>query len=69
MAKLKLKAHRGAKKRFKITGTGKILRMKGPRSHLRRKKAPRVRAQFDAMIPVAPEDRKRVRRALPYGEK
>ena len=66
MAKFKLKNHRGAKKRFKITGTGKILRMKGPRSHLRRRKAPRVRAQFDTMIPVSPTDEKRIRRGLPY---
>ena len=66
MAKYKLKNHRGAKKRFKITGTGKILRMKGPRSHLRRRKAPRVRAQFDTMIPIAPADEQRIRRGLPY---
>jgi large subunit ribosomal protein L35 len=66
VAKYKLKNHRGAKKRFKITGTGKILRMKGPRSHLRRRKAPRVRALFDRMVPVSPTDEKRVRRALPY---
>jgi large subunit ribosomal protein L35 len=68
VAKLKLKNHRGAKKRFKITGTGKILRMKGPRSHLRRRKAPRVRRQFDTMIPLSPTDEQRVRRALPYIE-
>ena len=68
MAKYKLKNHRGAKKRFKVTGTGKILRMKGPRSHLRRRKAARVRAQFDRMIPISPTDKKRVRRALPYTE-
>jgi large subunit ribosomal protein L35 len=43
--------------------------MKGPRSHRRRKKAPRVRALFDTMVPVAREDKKRIRRVLPYGEK
>ena len=36
----KLKTHKGAKRRFKITGTGKIMRAKGGKSHLRRKKAP-----------------------------
>jgi large subunit ribosomal protein L35 len=30
----KQKTHRGAAKRFKITGTGRILRRKGNRSHL-----------------------------------
>lgn len=35
----KLKTHKGAAARFKISGTGKLLRMKGHRSHLRRKKS------------------------------
>jgi len=68
VAKYKLKNHRGAKKRFKITGTGKILRMKGPRSHLRRRKSARVRNLFDTMVPLAPADKKRVQRGLPYAE-
>ena len=67
MARYKLKTHRGAKKRFKVTGTGKILRMKGLRSHLRRKKPARTRRQFDQMVALAPCDRKRVQRGLPYG--
>ncbi|MGC8875080.1 MAG: 50S ribosomal protein L35 [Chloroflexia bacterium] len=67
MAKGKLKTRKIAQKRFKITGTGKILRMKGLRSHLRRKKPARVRRLFDQMLSVAPSDRKRVRRMLPYG--
>ncbi len=39
----KLKTHKGAKSRFKVTGTGKLLRMKGLRSHLRRKKPTKVK--------------------------
>ena len=38
----KLKTHKGASARFKISGTGKLLRMKGHRSHLRRKKTNKV---------------------------
>lgn len=63
----KLKTHKGAKKRFKITATGKILRAKGLKSHLRRKKAPRSRRLFDKMLEVAPSEVKRIRRLLPYG--
>ena len=48
----KLKTHKGAKSRFKITGTGKIMRVKGPKSHLRVHKAKRVRRQFDEMIEI-----------------
>ncbi|MBN1484928.1 MAG: 50S ribosomal protein L35 [Chloroflexia bacterium] len=65
--KYKIKNHRGAKKRFKITGTGKVMRMKGRRSHLRRKKSPRVRREFRQMLPLSPSDKRRVERALPYG--
>jgi large subunit ribosomal protein L35 len=63
--KYKLKTHRGAKKRFKITKRGKVLRMKGRRSHLRRKKTPRVKREFRTMLPVSPSDEKRIRRAMP----
>jgi large subunit ribosomal protein L35 len=63
----KLKTHKGAKSRFHITGTGKIMRVKGPKSHLRRHKAKRVRGQFDEMIPLDRRDRQRMQRLIPYG--
>jgi len=65
----KLKTHKGAKSRFKITGTGKIMRTQGPKSHLRVHKAKRVRNTFDKMTPLAPGDRKRISRLIPYGVK
>jgi large subunit ribosomal protein L35 len=65
----KLKTHKGAKSRFHITGTGKIMRVKGPKSHKRLKKAKRVRRQFDEMIPLNPADRKRISRLIPHGVK
>jgi large subunit ribosomal protein L35 len=65
----KLKTHKGAKSRFHITGTGKIMRVKGPKSHLRTKKAKRVRRQFDEMIPLNTSDRKRISRLIPHGIK
>ena len=39
MAKLKLKTCSGAKKRFKMTGTGKIKRAKAYKSHILNKKS------------------------------
>jgi len=63
----KLKTHKGAKTRFHITGTGKLMRTKGMKSHLRRKKSARVKRQFDEMIPVSPVDRQRIQRLIPYG--
>ncbi|GAB4162109.1 MAG: 50S ribosomal protein L35 [Candidatus Promineifilaceae bacterium] len=65
--KYKLKTYKAAAKRFRVTGTGKILRTKGGKSHLRRRKSKRVKAQLDRMLEVtAPGDRKRIMRMAPY---
>ena len=63
----KLKTHKGAKSRFHFTGSGKIMRTKGPKSHLRRNKAKRVKRLFDEKIPISPADRVRLKRLMPYG--
>ncbi len=63
----KLKTHKGAKSRFYITGSGKIMRSKGTKSHLRRRKAKRVRSLLDKKVPLHPVDRNRIRRLIPYG--
>jgi len=46
----KMKTHKGAKKRFQITGSGKVVRTKGPKSHFRRRKAARVKRLFGAKV-------------------
>jgi len=63
----KLKTHKGARSRFHITGTGKIMRMKGGKSHLRRNKSDRSKGLFDEMIPLSSRDRVRIQRLIPYG--
>jgi large subunit ribosomal protein L35 len=65
----KLKTHKGAKARFHITGSGKILRMKGGKSHLRRNKPARVRRLYDAKLAISPVDRQRLSRLIPYDVK
>lgn len=65
--KKKLKTHSGAKRRFKVTGTGKIMHAKGMKSHNRRKKAPRTKRQFDRMLLLDKSLEKKVKRMLPYG--
>ena len=65
----KMKTHKGAKSRFHVTGTGKIMRVKGPKSHLRMKKAKRVKSLFDEKIELHPADRKRISRLIPYAGK
>jgi large subunit ribosomal protein L35 len=63
----KLKTHKGASSRFHVTGSGKLMRTKCGKSHLRRKKAQRTKRLYDETIPASPADKKRVRRLLPYG--
>ena len=65
----KIKTHKGAQSRFHITGSGKIMRAKGMKSHLRRRKSKRAKRLFDEMIPLHSSDRVRIKRLLPYGVK
>ncbi len=65
----KMKTHKGAARRFKITGTGKIMRTKHMKSHFRRRKSPRVKRMLDRMLPLDPSMESNVRRMLPYGVK
>ena len=63
----KIKTHKGTKRRFHITGSGKVMRTKGGKSHFRRRKPARVRRQYDEMMLVAKSDTPRIKRLLPYG--
>jgi large subunit ribosomal protein L35 len=67
MTKQKLKTHKGAKRRFKVTATGKLMHAKGMKSHFRRRKAPRVKRMFDRMEEVDSTQTQKVRRLIPYG--
>jgi len=62
-----LKTHKGAKRRFKVTATGKLMHAKGMKSHFRRRKAPRVKRMFDRMEEVDSTQTQKVRRLIPYG--
>ena len=62
----KMKTKSGAKKRFKVSGSGKLLRMKGMSSHLRRKKPKRVKRLYDSKLPVSDADVPRLKKLLPY---
>ena len=63
----KIKTHKGAKRRFHITGTGKLMRMKIGKSHLRRRKPARTKRLYDDKFPINPSDKARIKRLLPYG--
>jgi len=62
----KLKTHRGAAKRFKLTGTGKIKRSRPNKSHiLTGKPAKRTRRLRTATL-VAKVDHENIKKLLPY---
>lgn len=59
----KMKTHKGAKKRFHLSSTGKVLRTKGPKSHLRRRKPKRFKRLLGAKVPL---DSSRASRKIRY---
>ena len=64
--KMKLKTHRGAKKRFKVTANGKILRMHSGKRHLLGTKAPGRMRKLKKLTLVNAADRLNVKLLLPY---
>ena len=63
----KMKTHRGAAKRLKKTGTGKIKRMRAFKSHILNKKTRKRKRRLRKPDLVAGSDEKRMNRILPYG--
>ena len=64
--KYKLKTHKATSKRFRMTGSGMLVRTKGGKSHLRRRTSERTKRQLAEMIPVKGRGIiKRVKRLAP----
>ena len=60
----KMKTHRGAAKRFKLTGTGKVRRRHAYRDHLLEKKPSTRTRRLGRMAEVTGKDSKRIKRLL-----
>ena len=70
LGKIKLKTHKATSKRFRVTGAGMLMRTKGGKSHLRRKRSARAKQMLDQTLPVQGENiSKRVKRLAPYMDK
>jgi large subunit ribosomal protein L35 len=63
----KQKTSRAAKKRFKITGAGRILRRRAMKSHLLEKKSAKRKRRFRQQASVSKPDVREVRRLLGRG--
>ena len=60
----KMKTHSGAKKRFKVSGAGKLLRRRAMKSHLLEKKSAKRKRSFRRDAAVAGSDGKTVKKLL-----
>jgi len=68
--KYKIKTHKATSKRFRMTGTGKIVRTKIGKSHRRRVTPKRTQRLFKKMIPTKGRGIvKRINRMAPYLKK
>ena len=62
----KMKSHRGAAKRFKKTGTGKLKRAKAFKSHILTKKSSKTKRNLRKTGYVSKSEAKVIRKLLPY---
>jgi large subunit ribosomal protein L35 len=60
----KMKTHSGTAKRFKITGSGKVMRLRANRQHLFEHKSSRVTRRLYGAVEVAPADAREIKRLL-----
>ena len=59
-----MKSHRGAMKRFKLTGTGKVKRNKAYKSHILTKKTPKRKRGLRKSTILTSADQKRIKSVL-----
>jgi large subunit ribosomal protein L35 len=64
MGKSKMKSHSGAKKRFKVTGSGKIVRRSKNLNHFLEKKTSRRKRRLSGESEVSAADRPRIEKLL-----
>ena len=66
MSRPKLKTHRGAAKRFKVTGSGKIVRRKAGGNHILTKKSSRRKRALKKDALVREAEKKNIKQLIPY---
>jgi large subunit ribosomal protein L35 len=65
----KIKTCRGAAKRFRYTGSGKLRRSKANTSHILTKKSSKRKRRLRQAGVIDKADEKRIKRIMPYGQK
>ena len=63
----KMKSHSGTKKRFRVTGSGKLMRAKAYKSHILTKKTTKLTRGYRQPCYVDSTNAATLKRMLPYG--
>jgi large subunit ribosomal protein L35 len=64
----KMKTHSGAKKRFKVTGSGKVRARHAFSSHILEKKSPKRKRRLAEPVAISDHDTPRIKRMLGVGK-
>lgn len=62
----KLKTHRGAAKRFKVTGSGRVIKRSGYKSHLLTGKPAKRKRRLRQPSLVSEKEERTIKRLIPY---
>lgn len=62
----KMKTHKSGAKRYRVSGTGKIMRAQAFRGHLNVKKSSRRKRRLNPVVVVNPSNLDKIRLELPY---
>ena len=62
----KIKTHRGAAKRFRVSKNGKIKRAKAFKSHILTKKTSKRKRHLRKAAYISKADQKRIKQVIPY---
>jgi large subunit ribosomal protein L35 len=60
----KMKTHSGSNKRFRLTGTGKVVRRRANRAHYNEHKSSTVTRRLAGYVVLAPSDAKKIKKLL-----
>jgi large subunit ribosomal protein L35 len=62
----KMKTHSGSKKRFKITGTGKVKRTQAFKKHILTKKTAKRKRNLRKLVIASPANEANIKKMIPY---
>jgi large subunit ribosomal protein L35 len=60
----KMKTHSGSNKRFRLTGTGKVMRRRASRAHYNEWKSSTLTRRLAGYVELAPGDAKKIKKLL-----